>query len=96
MVALLGKQAERRLPDDPDKIPEPKDLLLELARRAPLDVRLDLRAEAGAIAGQGLGYNHRLRDLVSSLGRPDRAAERSPSLRRAIARIGELTNADKR
>ena len=96
VVALLGKQAERRLPDDPDKIPEPKDLLLELARRAPLDVRLDLRAEAGAIARQGLGYNHRLRDLVSSLWRPDRAAERSPSLRRAIARIGELTNADKR
>ncbi len=90
VVTLLGKQAERRLPEDPDRTPDPKNLLLDLAKRAPGDVRLDLLAEAGAIARQGLGYNHRLCDLVRSSWRPERAAERSPSLRRTILRIGEL------
>jgi hypothetical protein len=90
VVTLIGKRAERRLPDDPDRVTDPKDLLLELARLAPRDVRLDLRAAEGAIARQGLGYNHRLSDLVSSSWRPERAAQRSPSLQRTIQRIGQL------
>ena len=79
VVTLLGKKVERRLPDDSDRIPDPKDFILELARLAPRDFRFDLRAEAGAIARQGLGYNHRLCGLVGSSWCPARAAKRSPS-----------------
>jgi hypothetical protein len=90
MVALIGKHANGRLPDNPDYLHDPMDRILELEKRAPRAVRLDLRAEAGALARQGLGYNHRLCALVRSSWRPERAAERSPSLRRTIKRISEL------
>jgi hypothetical protein len=46
--------------------------------------------ETGAIARQGLGYNARLCHLVRTEWQPDRAAERSPSLRRTIERIRDL------
>jgi hypothetical protein len=90
ILALLGKPVRRRLPDNPDTLPDPKDFLLDLAVRAPKTVRQALRAEPGAIARQGLGYNNHLCALVRASWRPERAAERSPSLQRTIARIREL------
>jgi hypothetical protein len=90
MITLLGRRIGGRLPDAPDALTDPKTALLDLAVRAPRDVRLDLRAESGSTARQGLGYNTRLVALVRNLWNPARAAERSPSLRRAIARISEL------
>jgi hypothetical protein len=90
IVALLGKSAARRLPDRPDILTDPKNFLLDLARHAPRDVRSALRAEPGAIARQGLGYNRHLCELVRSSWRPERAAERSPSLQRTSDRIREL------
>ncbi len=93
-MKLIGKAAIRRLPGQPDTLRDPKDFLLDLARRAPRSVRLDLRAEPGAIARQGLGYNARLSQLVREKWRPARAAARSPSLRSMIGRIRELADAD--
>jgi hypothetical protein len=61
-----------------------------LAKYSPKEVRRDLCAEKGAIAIQGLGYNTRLCHLVGTEWQPDRAAERSPSLRRALERIRHL------
>jgi hypothetical protein len=92
VATLLRRSARQRLPDIPDRLPDPKDFLLNLARHAPKDVRLDLRAETGAMARQGLGYNARLCHLVRTEWQPDRAAERSPSLRRAIERIRDLAS----
>jgi hypothetical protein len=88
VATLLSKSGQRRLPEKPDGLSDPKDVLLNLASHAPKDVRLDLRAEKGAIARQGLGYNARLCHLVRTEWQPDRAAERSPSLRRAIGEFG--------
>jgi hypothetical protein len=90
VVALFDKTARRRLSDRPDTLTDPKDFLLDLARRAPRHVGLTHRAETGAIARQGLGCNSRLCELVRSSWRPQRAAERSPSLMRAMGRIREL------
>jgi len=81
MTALIGKHVAGRLPEAPDALSDPKAFLLDLAARAPRNVRLDLRAEAGSTARQGLGYNSRLVDLVRREWQPARAAERSPSLR---------------
>jgi hypothetical protein len=89
-ATILGRAARHRLPHYPDQLEDPKKFLLELAKRAPKDIRLDLRAEEGAIARQGLAYNTRLCELVRTSWRPERAAERSPSLLRAIDRIREL------
>jgi hypothetical protein len=83
---LLGRNASK-LPDTPDELPDPKQALLELAKRASRDVRDDLVASAGSIASQGLGYNARLCKLVRETWNPSRAASRSPSLSRARARL---------
>ncbi|MEF7614036.1 hypothetical protein V4F39_08955 [Aquincola sp. MAHUQ-54] len=88
MKQLLGASAV--LPPDPDRLPDPKQHLLQLARRAPRDVRRDLVKEAGAVSSQGIGYNARLTSLVSGAWSPERAAQRSPSLGRARVRLAQL------
>lgn len=88
MRTLLGDKA--RLPPAPDALPDPKQHLLALARKAPKAVRLDLVKEAGSVARQGLGYNARLVDVVKNHWNPICAAERSESLWRARRHIAEL------
>ena len=85
MKALFGQNV--RLSPEPDALPDPKQFLLDLARRAPRSIRNDLVAEHGANAKQGLGYNARLVQWVKSEWSPERAETRSPSLRRARAAL---------
>ncbi|MCL5740818.1 MAG: hypothetical protein M1430_08175 [Betaproteobacteria bacterium] len=78
------------LPPLPDALPDPKQVLLKLAKGAPKDIRADLlRNLPGGAIGQGLGYNARLVSWVSKDWEPARAAERSPSLARARKRLRE-------
>lgn len=86
--ALLGKKM--RLPDDPDALQDPKLSLLELAKRAPKEIRLDLVKQEGPNLRQGMGYNTRLTAWVRSEWSPERAAARSESLRRALLKIQQL------
>lgn len=88
MQLLLGNRG--RLPQEPDRLPDPKQHLLGLAKRAPRDVRRELVKEAGSLASQGLGYNARLTELVRTHWSPDRAAQRSPSLARARQSLANL------
>lgn len=88
MRTLLGDKT--RLPSTPDALPDPKQHLLALAKKASKAVRLDLVKEAGSVARQGLGYNARLVDVVKNHWNPICAAERSESLWRARLRIAEL------
>lgn len=88
MQTLLGGRG--KLPPEPDHLPDPKQHLLGLAKRAPRDVRQDLVKEAGSLASQGLGYNARLTDFVKTSWSPQRAAERSPSLARARQSLSAL------
>lgn len=90
MTALLGRNAARHLPDEPDLVMNPKSLLLDLARRAPREIRSDLCAAAGAIARQGIAYNARLCGFVQDNWDPQRAASKSISLRRCRHRLAEL------
>lgn len=89
MQRLLGKKWQ--LPSNPDALPDPKQQLLQLAKRAKRDVRRDLVADRGAIAAQGIAYNARLCEFVSNDWDPQRASTRSESLRRARRRIDELS-----
>ena len=94
LAQLMGKRI--RLPPAPDSLNDPKQFLLEQAKKSPRAIREDLVAEEGAIARQGLGYNMRLVAWVETEWCPQRAAEHSPSLARArralerAARVGEL------
>jgi len=90
ITALLGPSVRRRLPRQPDTLRDPKAFLLELARRAPRNVKQDLLPEPGGFASKGLGYNARLCEMVRTTWQPRQAADRSPSLDRAIRRIAEL------
>lgn len=85
---LIGKKGT--LPPQPDDLPDPKQHLLRLAKLAAREVRDDLLKETGAVASQGIGYNHRLTDFVRSDWSPERAAQRSPSLHRTRIRLHEM------
>ena len=89
MKELLKKGAGK-LPRQPDALVDPKSTLLQLAKKAPRDVRKDLLAERGAFAAQGLGYNKRLCFVVRESWNPERAALRSESLQRARMRLRAL------
>ena len=78
---LMGKNV--KLPEAPDALPDPKQFLLEQAKKASRDIREDLVSKKGAMARQGLGYNARLVAWVKTEWCPQRAAGRSPSLERA-------------
>ncbi len=80
------------LPKNPDDLPDPKQYVLQLAEKAHRDVRLDMVRASGAMSGQGIGYNARLTELVSTAWSPERAAERSPSLGRARIRLRQLVD----
>jgi hypothetical protein len=88
---LLGT-APGVIPREPDSLIDPKATLIKLARRAPKSIRDDLVPPTGSIASQGLGYNTRLSSLIRTTWNPDRAATRSPSLRRARAALHGLAN----
>lgn len=88
MRKLIGSRGV--FPPRPDEITDPKQLLLQLAERAPRNVKLDLIKAAGAISSQGIGYNARLTEFVRTDWNPERAAQRSPSLAHARRRMREL------
>lgn len=89
MRALLGARAGA-LPPQPDDLPDPKQALLKLSKRAPKALRDDLlRVEEGGRLLQGLGYNARLIVWTRTQWSPQRAAERSPSLARTRQRLRE-------
>ncbi len=90
MRDLLGQKVSK-LPPDPDRLSNPKKHLLDLARRAPRELRNELVAAPGAIASQGPLYNSRMCNFVESMWNPRRASIRSDSLRRTIKRIRELS-----
>jgi hypothetical protein len=79
------------MPQDPDGLADPKLRVVDLARRSRRkDIRVDLvpRDESGR--KEGPAYGSRLIEFAGQMWRPDRAAERSDSLRRCRKRIAEL------
>lgn len=89
-IARLMGISEASLPPYPDDLPDPKHALLSAARNASRNVRSELVATRGSVASQGLGYNRILSQYVDTLWNIDRAADRSPSLRRTVNRLRAL------
>lgn len=88
MRALFGNST--KLPDFPDTVPDPKECLINLARRAPRKIRELLVPEHDAAASKGTGYNDCLGKWVKETWSPERAAERSPSLKKTRIRLKEF------
>lgn len=81
---------ERRLPDRPDELADPKGALLKLARSSRRRIIRQEVVSAANPAKQGVGYNAHLREFVAHRWQPRRAANHSPSLARAVQRLGAL------
>lgn len=88
MRNLLGEKG--KLPAEPDTLFDPKQQLLKLALSAKRDIRADLVKKTGSVASQGIGYNARLTEMVANDWSPERAAQLSPSLRKARCRLNQL------
>jgi hypothetical protein len=80
----------RHIPQQPERLDDPKDALLRAAMHAPRTIREELVARNGALASQGIGYNKRLSGFVEAQWSPERASASASSLARARQRIAEL------
>lgn len=87
MRVLIGSKGT--LPPRPDELPDPKQVLLRLAKGSPREVRDDLLRVSDGRLAQGLGYNACLVNWIGSVWNPEQAAERSPSLERTRKRLRE-------
>jgi hypothetical protein len=79
-----------RLPHRPDEEPDPKGLILTLAARSKKRAIREEVVSTGNRNKPGSGYNLHLSTFVRSHWDARRAALVSPSLARAVKRIGEL------
>ncbi|MFZ5928398.1 MAG: DUF4276 family protein [Acidobacteriota bacterium] len=84
-VAEFLRIDQKQLPQLPDELQNPKETMVELARRSRRnDVRKDMAPPSGAQRKTGRAYNSRLIEFARDYWDPWRAAKRSPSLDRAL------------
>jgi len=87
-VATFVGVPEHRIPTNTDSIPDPKQFLVNLARKSrSADLRSDLVPAAGSTASVGPLYNARLTSFVASRWSATRAQRASASLARAVERL---------
>lgn len=87
IAAFLGVP-EHRIPVETDALPDPKQFVVNLARRSrSADVRTDLVPAEGSTAPVGPLYNARLSAFVADSWSARRARAASVSLHRAIQRL---------
>lgn len=82
--------AQKSIPRQPDSLVDPKREVLRLARSSRVRV---LRQEVVSLQDPnkpGVGYNLHMSRFVAEKWNVGRAADESPSLRRAVARLAEL------
>lgn len=78
-------------PDSPDNLTDPKQALLNLAKKSKTrEIKQDLLSAKGSLSPVGLGYNARLSDFVWKHWDVNRAVVRSASLDRAWKRACAL------
>lgn len=84
LAAFLGV-ARNRVPRDPETLPHPKQSMINLARLSRRrDIRQDLVPRPASGQNEGPAYTSRLIEYATDHWRPDVAATRADSLRRAI------------
>jgi hypothetical protein len=86
--------ARAKVPSDPDRVSEPKQALVNLARASRRKAtREDIVPREGSGRTVGPAYASRMIELVSTHWRPAIASQRSDSLRRAIGCLQRLAGA---
>ena len=82
---------QNAIPRDPEKLPRPKDAMVNLARRSRRrSVYSDMTPRDGSGRRTGPAYPSRMVEYVARHWRPDVAAERADSLRQAMRCLDRL------
>ena len=92
-VARLLGVAEANFPEDPDDLENPKQTLINLARRSRRSIKADLVPRDGSGRSVGPLYNARMIEFTedrSAGWRPEHALRRSASLSRCIQKLQQL------
>ena len=92
-IANLLGVAEATVPQDPDRLDNPKQQLMNLARRSRRRIKADLVPREGSGRNVGPLYNARMVEFIENNDtgwRPDHAVRRSDSLARCISRLRQL------
>lgn len=93
MAHYLGI-AQKLVPADPEALPNPKQTLVNLARRSRLrHIRDGIAPEPGTSRPVGVDYLPLLSDFARTRWDPDRASASSPSLARALGRLRQYAGA---
>jgi len=93
-IAEFLDVAPTAIPASPDELDAPKRTLVEIARLSRRrEIRDDMVPRPASGRPVGPAYASRLIEFATSAWRPDVAAERSESLRRAIASLERLVGA---
>lgn len=80
--------SRRHVPRNPDDLTDPKQSLVDCCRRSrQLEIRTAMAPRGGSGRKVGPEYAHRISSFSRRLWHPERASERSPSLRRTIAAL---------
>jgi len=81
----------RNIPDNPEALLNPKEVLVDVARRSRRrDIREDMVPRPGSGRAVGPAYTSRLIEFVQIEWRPHVAVERSNSLHKCLIRMEEL------
>jgi len=92
MAAFLSV-ARAKIPSDPESLANPKEALVNLSRGSRRrEIRDDMVPRQGSGRSIGPAYTSRMIEFASTHWRPEQAARRSDSLRRAIASLNTLAN----
>lgn len=84
-LARFLSVARRSVPDDPERLPKPKAAMVNLGRQSRKGaIRKDMVPRRGSGRSVGPAYTSRLVEFASTTWRPEVAAERCDSLKRAI------------
>lgn len=76
---------EKIMPSEPDKLINPKQTIINLARKSKLrKIKNELPPSAGEKCSIGVSYNTLLCDYVNNFWRVDVAKEYSPSLKKTV------------
>jgi hypothetical protein len=83
-----------QVPEAPDELPDPKQALVNLARRSTKPaIREDMVPGKRTSRPIGPAYEARIIEFASTLWRPAPASKRSPSLQRCIRALRRLADA---
>jgi hypothetical protein len=84
-MAAFIKVSRDLIPGTPDQLPDPKETIVNLARRSrSRDLREDIVPDPGSLRREGPAYTSRLSEFANTLWRPREAQKTSSSFDRFV------------